>query len=462
MRLPFAPHATRHATIRRLAAPLIGGALLVGSFIAPAVAAPSSSHTKWTAPERRHEVTRGHVASVGKAAKVAHRAAVATPSRPLLSVKIAHPPTTAEPQSSQRAVSTTPRIVSPDLTNTLQFDGLAQADSGDVLPPDPWVAVNSTSVVQIVNQMVRVSNRSGAELQMIPTWLLFGLTADQIPSDGRIIWDAVHGRWVGVALSFNGSFTSNFLRLAVSDGADPTAGWSTYAFDYGSFLPDYPSVASSGDKIVLTDNLFDPSPSLLGADLLTITWSSILGGATPVANECANSDFANPRAAQALSPGNDVHLIMEATFDRAQWYWRLNGAGTCFNIVDGTNFTGLGPFKLPPDPRQTPLDTIGTGNSAVDERPTDAIWQNNHLWWVSTYPVSYDGGVTKNDAVYLWNATTATSGSPTNGTPVAISAGNGTDDFMGGIGMTRGGALVVVYSHGYEPIPAAAKAVCYR
>ena len=244
MRLPFAPRATRHATVRKLAVPLIGSVLLVSTFGAPAVAAPSATHATWTAPERRHEITRGHLASAAAAAKLAHRAA-ATLERPLRSVKIDHRSTTVEPLSTMRSASPTPRIVFPDLTNTLQVDGLAQAESGDVYPPDPWVAVNSTHVVQVVNSMARISNRAGAELQMIPTWLLFGLTADQFASDARIVWDAVHGRWVGIALSFNGDASSNFLRLAVSDGADPTAGWSTYAWNYGDALPDYPSIASS-------------------------------------------------------------------------------------------------------------------------------------------------------------------------------------------------------------------------
>ena len=57
---------------------------------------------------------------------------------------------------------------------------------------------------------------------------------------------------------------------------------------------------------------------------------------------------------------------------------------------------GLPAFAPAPAAGQTGPDTIA---NAFDERPTDAIWQNGHLCWVSTYPVTYDAGATFNDEV---------------------------------------------------------------
>jgi hypothetical protein len=147
-----------------------------------------------------------------------------------------------------------------------------------------------------------------------------------------------------------------------------------------------------------------------------------------------------------LSPSADVHMILEAVDDMSQVYVRVHGAASC----DATGFPestilAFPPFAVPPPPRQSPGDTIAA--AAVDERPTDAIWQNNRLYWVSTVPVSYDSGATFNDAVAIWSATTApTSGLPTEGPAYTISAGDGIDDFMGGIGLTRSGTLVTIYS----------------
>jgi hypothetical protein len=451
MRLAY-PRPNRSVRSRRVRGPLgvlIASMVLLASAIGPVTAAsPSTSGPSWKAAADR-PVTKSHVASAKLAAKDAKGSPRTSPSkaRPLNKVKIAHPAkaTAAGLLRGKTAPAITPRIVSgPDVVAATQFAGLDQAEGGDYIPPDPWVAVNSTYVVQAVNSAVRVSNRLGTEIMSIPTWALFAVTGDQFASDARVIWDAAHGRWVATSLSFNGTFDDNFLNVAVSDGADPTAGWVTYNLWYADYLPDYPSVASSSDKIVVTDDLFDVSASFVGADLLTLNWSSILGGGALTGNECTSDSYVHPRAAQVLSASADVHLVMESTFDSNQWYWRLHGGGSCGEILDGTEFTSFAPFTLPPDPRQWPGDTI---SNAIDERPTDAIWQNGQLWWVSTFPVTYDAGATYNDEVVLWHATTASLGlQATPGTPVEVAPGDGIDAFMGGIGMTRNGTLVTIYS----------------
>jgi hypothetical protein len=446
--------AAMSSTVPRARGPIgavIASAILVLATVGPMSAATPSTAFKaspWSkAPTRT--VTRHHVAS----ARIAGQLAVGSPrvaqhkALPLRGVKIAHP----APSSATRlpklsgATPVMPRIVSPpDLEVAAQFTGLDTAEGGGFEPPDPWVAVSSSYVVQVVNSEARISNRLGTEISSVPTWALFALPAGQSDSDARVIWDATHGRWVAISISFNGDFSANYFNLAVSDGADPTAGWATYGIFYGDFLPDYPSVASSNDKIVLTDNLFDNTLAFFGADLTTITWASILGGANLAGNECIGDGLIHPRAAQVLSSSADVHLIMELAGDGEQIYFRLTGTGSCdVGIIDGTDLALFAKFSVPPDPRQSAADTIDT---ALDERPTDAIWQNGHLWWVSTFPITYDAGATYNDGVVLWNATTVASGPASETDAQLISAGDGVDDFMGGIGMTKNGTLVVVYS----------------
>jgi hypothetical protein len=456
MRLAFtcaAPILAERRIRGPLGALMASAILLVGavgpiSAVSPAPAAKASPWSK--APTRA--LTKHHVASEKAAARLAVGSPRngATKALPFRSVKVAHPatPRGASLQKSPTSSSVKPRIVAgPDVEVAQQFTGMTEHESGDFVPPDPWVGVNGTYVVQVVNSTARISNRLGTEISSVPTWALFALPAGQSASDARVMWDATHGRWVAISISFNGDFSSNYLNLAVSDGADPTAGWATFSFAYGAYLPDYPSVASSSDKVVVTDNLFDPTPNFIGADLVTVSWASIIGGTALTVNECVGPGYVHPRAAQVLSPSFDVHLIMESNngVDSNQWYWRLRGPGTCFDVVDGTEFTGFAPFMFPPDPRQSPSDTIGTSNTAVDERPTDAVWQNNKLWWVSTFPWSYGGPA--NDAVALWTATTApVTGAATPGVPQAIAPGDGIDAFMGGIGLTRNGTLVTIYS----------------
>jgi hypothetical protein len=441
-----------YQTFRTAVTASIASVVLLVGLIVPARAAGSvGDHDAAWSPGSIRDVTQHHVNS----ARAAAREAVDHPRRPSTRnvaprpVAIAHP-AHATPAGSNTTASGVRRqiIAPPDLTVATEFDGLAQSESGDYYPPDPWVAVNSAYVVQAVNVVFRISNRAGAELSSIPAWALFALPAGQFSSDQRIIWDATHGRWVAIAISFNETEDDNFLNLAISDGADPTAGWSTWSISYGAFFPDFPSVASSNDKVVLTDNLFDDTAAFYAADIQTLTWASILGGGSLGINECFGN-FAHPRAAQVLSATTDVHLIMEDVFDGSQVYYRITGSGRCDDtvnqFVDRTDLTGFPAFTQPPEPRQSPGDTIA--DFAVDERPTDAIWQNNRLSWVSTFPVSYDGGATVNDAVIIWTATTAPGSGPATEAPASqISAGDGIDDFMGGIGLTRNGTLVTIYS----------------
>ena len=147
-------------------------------------------------------------------------------------------PSTSSPSVRPLIVSAAPPAVPKS------FVGLSNADNNPAVePPDPWVAVNSTHVIQIVNSVVRVSTRAGATLETLPTWALFSLPNGQFGTDGRIIWDAFHGRWVGVLSSFDGTVTTNYLNLIVSETADPLGAWESFAIPFNNDLPDFPGIA---------------------------------------------------------------------------------------------------------------------------------------------------------------------------------------------------------------------------
>lgn len=416
----------------------------------PVGAAAPTESTHWSRGSQGSAVATVRVESGRAAAALAaaQPRSVERAKLPNLKVPTGAPKTMATRPSTAKSAPT-PNIVIPDLVVPTQFDGLGQEESGDYYPADPWVAVNSSYVVQAVNVAIRVSNRSGAEILTVPLWAMFAVPLGQLPADARVIWDAAHGRWVAEVLSFKDdfSFSLNYQILAVSDGSDPTAGWTVYQFAYTNLLPDYPSIASSGDKIVIADNLFDNFGSFLGAHIATVTWSSLLAGGAMSRIQCLAAGLAHPRAAQVLSAGNDVHLISELIADGRQIYYRITGSGDCSGqYLDATNVSndiGFSAFTVPPDPRQNGPDTIA---NAVDERPTDAIWMAGKLWYVSTFPVTYDGGSTYNDAVVLWGLNTPPSGAPTFNDVQVISPADGVDAYMGGIGMSRNGILFVVYS----------------
>ena len=336
------------------------------------------------------------------------------------------------------------------------FDGIGMtADGLELEPPDPWTAASASYIVQSTNGLVRVTNRSGQLLVDLPTWALFSLGPDEADSDPRIEWDAVHSRWVGVLLSWiqDGPtlVVASWLNVAISDGADPTAGWNVVSYGYtdetGSVatLPDYPGLATSSDKIVLTANEFGAdlsSPTFLGASLLVIRWSDVLAGVLPVPPLWTFPDeqLAVIRPGRIQGTTNDIHLVAEnATFADAGdiMYGRITGT-TLAGWTDLTSDIGLNPLCDVSAPRQPgPPATIV---NAIDERITDAVWRSNVLAFVSTC-----SDVSGNDVVRVTQLTTNTGIHPTNKDDSTFGI-DGKDQFMGGIGFSRDGTLFAAYT----------------
>lgn len=403
--------------------------------------------------------------SVGEAQRAGSMLAVAreaarhprTDAAPTLDIPTPDFGTAAGPERLTPLISggapTSPRplIVLPEVESSTTFAGLTTAEAGNFIPADPWVAANSSFVIQAVNSAIRVSNRAGTAIMTVPNEAFFALSPGHFATDPRVIWDAAHGKWVAVAVFVAGDLSDNGFVLAVSDGADPTQGWNLWPVFFGPYIPDYPSLASSNDKIVIADNLFDSSLVFQGLDLNTFKWSEVLAGTNVVDRYCDDTGFVHPRAAQVLSSTNDVHVVMTTADSTAsQYYVRVTGAGTCAETTDLTDLTGLGFFALSgtgfpvPDPRQPGPDTI---DNATDGRFTDAVWKNNVLYWVNTAPYTYDFGATWNDQVVVWATnTTPGSGSPSGFSYHQVLPGDGVDAYMGGIGLTRSGVPIVTYS----------------
>ena len=171
-----APPPPRRRT-RGLLGTVIASSILVVSAAGPISAAPGTRTTPWSKGPTRTQTTR-HIASAREAARLAvgNPRNVATKPRPLRSVKIASQAATGSARLPKQptSVAPAPRIVSgPDVEVLQQFTGLSQSEGGGFSPPNPWVAVNTSYVVQSVDAMVRISNRAGVEISSVPTWTLF-------------------------------------------------------------------------------------------------------------------------------------------------------------------------------------------------------------------------------------------------------------------------------------------------
>jgi hypothetical protein len=110
------------------------------------------------------------------------------------------------------------------------------------------------------------------------------------------------------------------------------------------------------------------------------------------------------------------------------------------NLTSGSVISA---FATPPAPKQP--GSPSTIVDAVDARPTDAVWQNNQLAFVSTYPCNPPTGVSEDrDCVRVSELNT------TPATPTLIQdfliAEEGADRYMGGIGYAGNGDLHVVWT----------------
>jgi hypothetical protein len=373
----------------------------------------------------------------------------------------------------------------PAATEGLAYDGIA--DTG-LEPPDPWVAVGPEHILQAVNTTFELSDRSGTSLGAVDMFDFFLLGDFYFPGevayfDPHVIYDSLHGRWIAIEASYDcfggtGFDGAGYLDVAISDSADPTLGWYVFSIPFGDFLPDYPGIGTSTDKVVISANIYElepnPGPGLecapatyAGTDMEVMAWSELIGSQDEifydslysnnfgVGSSFADNFFAWRPSLQVPATSSTVYAIAEQ-YDEGVGYARITGtpAGGGVTAITTADLTLAGagviaPFDQPPAPQQ-PGDPA-TIVLAVDGRPTDAIWQNNQLAFVSTIPCDPAGGDLGEirDCVRVAELSTAVPASPTLLQDFLIAEPD-TDHYMGGIGYAGNGDLHVVWTRSSE------------
>jgi hypothetical protein len=342
-------------------------------------------------------------------------------------------------------------VVQPPPVVATEFAGINEAEACGCEPPDPWIAVSSTHVVQTTNGLIRISNRSGAALLSIPSWALFAVPVDRTDSDPRILWDQIHQRWVGVVTSYNDTFSSAGLRLAVSETADPTGAWIVYPIETPGFLADYPGISTSSSRIVLTSDDFRDDVTFLGPTWIEMDWSNIVAGTNlyigGVSYRSNAGDpppgFAHFRPAIALSSAVNTPVVYEFTDsvgNALPGYFEIVGsahAPDIANVHDLHDEFGIEPFSEPPAPVQPGALSI---DRAADERPTDAVYRGGSLWFVATADYN-DGSNRWARARWTRVSTTANGAAPSAASDVFAFA-SGTHYVMPGVGINGAGSAI--------------------
>jgi hypothetical protein len=465
---------TRHSVSTRVLA-VVSGLLVVSASLAAwapgmAAAAPSRSSTRTVA---HGAATYGAARSRGKVnvRELARTSKVRRGTQAQPAIR----PVRKSPTNS----STVPRTLSPpppvQVTTTAAppsrlsvFGGVRQdtINEASVEPPDPYVAVGPDDVVEVVNLMVRITDRNGVFATQIdfqlPDFFLLPIDGSVGDTDPRIVYDPLRSRWIAIEASWDcipdvdASIGHGYIDVAISDSANPRGTWSVYTRTYPDLFPDYPGLGTSTDKVVVSSNLVDMTTgsnldcigsTTPGADFTAFDWSDLVnggglsyGGIGPFA-----PIFTIRPAIQSPPTVAPVHWV--AYSDNGSGGWDEGSGLVTGSVLAGTLESGgtalvnvVSTPLVPAQPRQP--GSPGTIANAVDERITDAIWQNDKLTWVATYPCTPTGDSASRDCVRVTQLNT------NGGTLLQdfLVAQNGEDLYMGGIGITGNGALHVVWT----------------
>ena len=378
------------------------------------VAGARPAETRTVTPARQTRVQASVAAAAPQVARPTHvapllqlpRSAQHVGSARGGSIQAARPLGSTGMLAPSPAVPYVPRPASNPSWNGIESDHT-------ISPPDPWIAVGPAHVVQVTNQAIRVTNRTGVQLLEMPLSSLFVIPAAQYASDPRMLYDALHGRWIASVQSYTDSMSEAYINLAVSDTSDPTGSWSVMAWSttvwvmssYHLVLNDFPDIGTSSDKIVLSANLFDidgvvPSYATRGAAIWVVPWAAVLADGISAATFSRWDSVWTIRPANNLTATTTVNLIATNDADDII-HGTVTGDASSPTI---SSFSSLGLFPAwdplaPADVQPRQPGVPATIDRAVMHGVIDAVVRNGQLWFVSTFPVSYDAYSTWNLAV---------------------------------------------------------------
>jgi hypothetical protein len=158
---------------------------------------------------------------------------------------------------------------------------------------------------------------------------LFLLGSQTAQADEQLYYDAAHARWVAAERSWDCATTNGatfgwgYLDFAISDGPDPTKGWSGYYFTYQDQVPTSVGLGNARDSFVLTTSnqrMVDNACNLEendGNDVFSVDWASVLaGGELDVTywSYASGADWFRNMVPALQDPATDpvAHLVSDA------------------------------------------------------------------------------------------------------------------------------------------------------
>ena len=194
----------------------------------------------------------------------------------------------------------------------LTFAGLSADDDqaafgGRVEPPDTNADVGPNHVVEIVNMLFRIYDKTGSPLTS-PAKISSLFAPLGAPCGGRndgdpiVLYDGMADRWFISQFCLPAGLNPPFHQLiAISQTGDPTGSYYLYDFLMPNLLNDYPHFGVWPDAYYMSDNQFTPGgAAFAGAGLFAFDRSKMLVGDPSAAYVYFNYGTVDPSAGGML------------------------------------------------------------------------------------------------------------------------------------------------------------------
>lgn len=328
-----------------------------------------------------------------------------------------------DPPAAERAAGPSTQGVVTTF-NAAEFDTNGTYNGGYLfIPPDNHAAAGPNHVIDVVNCLIEVYNKSGSR-QLISSLASFfsGLTPLTFTFDPKVVYDAFNSRWVVVTLeqTTSPSNTSRIL-LAVSDDSDPIGTWyltsvnSAVNVSGTDYWLDYPGFAVDEEAIYVTGNLFSFAANASGGvRLFVIPKGAGTGGFYDGGSPTVS--LYNPYAGGGIATTTQPAII-RSTAPAGVGTFLVSYSG----INDGTNeFLQVvridNPLTTPTFTQQyvalgnidatasgipgAPQSGTGTTIDAGDRRALSAVWRDGALW--ATFDVNPASGGESGQSTAHW------------------------------------------------------------
>ncbi len=207
-------------------------------------------------------------------------------------------------------------------SNTLSanFQGISESDNTNwqyIYPPDPVIAAGNNYVVEVVNLLLAVYDKSGNNKLKEDLETFFNNFTDNL-TDPKIIYDQYSQRWVLLLLAYNeANMTSDYL-VAVSQTSDPTGQWYKYSLNAmlngntnSNLYADYPGLAYDNNAVYITSNQWTSMKSgyFEYAKIRILNKSQLYSGQTANYTDFYNMQNSNSSTVFTIKPAHNFGTI---------------------------------------------------------------------------------------------------------------------------------------------------------